>query len=268
MRPHLGASSARSGVTRQTLTATVAPSATLALLPDFLTCFRCVKVRKIVPLLVPDSKLFFSVSFSHKSGADYEQSQEIRMLRGGNLVLVDWYTSGRMGRGESWVFHRLSSNTRVYMDGQLLLWEPLLLEGGKDEGATCSKPSSASASSSSSRLTALATRMGSYHCFCLLVLIGPRLADLIQQVSRSQGRPTFQAWERGAAGPAEHRAQSLGDSACVSSLCHLIDGTQGKKGQGLALKIAGKATEDVRQLLKSFLAPLASVVGTEPYSGM
>ncbi|EKU21186.1 urease accessory protein, partial [Nannochloropsis gaditana CCMP526] len=84
MSPLLGASSATSGVTRQTLTATVAPSATLALLPDFLTCFR---------------------------GADYEQSQEIRMLRGGNLVLVDWYTSGRMGRGESWAFRRLSSNT-------------------------------------------------------------------------------------------------------------------------------------------------------------
>jgi urease accessory protein UreH len=31
----------------------------------------------------------------HARGADYQQMQSIELERGANLVLVDWFTSGR-----------------------------------------------------------------------------------------------------------------------------------------------------------------------------
>ena len=61
--------------TLQSFRATVAAGATLALLPDPYTCFR---------------------------GADYRQLQAVEVERGGSLVLVDWFTSGRcvVGRAD------------------------------------------------------------------------------------------------------------------------------------------------------------------------
>lgn len=180
------------------------------------------------------------------------------MARGGNLVLVDWYTSGRMGRGESWAFERLASETRIYLGEELLLWEPLVLQGDDDD---------------------VAARMGPYECFCLVVLVGPRLTEVVQQISETQGRPTFLSLnKKGGGGMAalqqqqqqqrQKQAAAGEPPACVSSLCRLLEGGQGGVGPGLVLKIAGKATEDVRELLRSLLEPLESVVGSKPYSSM
>lgn len=36
----------------------------------------------------------FDSAFNN-SGADYQQLQAVDVQRGGNLVLVDWFTSGR-----------------------------------------------------------------------------------------------------------------------------------------------------------------------------
>jgi len=188
------------------------------------------------------------------------------MARGGNLILVDWYTSGRMGRGESWAFERLASETRIYLGEELLLWEPLVLQGDDDDEAASASLSSLS----------LAARMGPYACFCLVVLVGPRLTEVVQQIAETQGRPTFRSLNKGGGMAAVQQQQqqrqkqaAAGEPpACVSSLCRLLEGSQGGVGPGLVLKIAGKATEDVRELLRSLLEPLESVVGSKPYSSM
>jgi urease accessory protein UreH len=173
-----------------------------------------------------------------------------------------------MGRGESWAFERLASETRVYLGEELLLWEPLVLQGDDDDEA-------ASSSAASSPSLSLAARMGPYECFCLVVLVGPRLTEVVQQIADTQGRPTFLSLNKGggmAAAQQQQQRQKQGAAgeppACVSSLCRLLEGSQGGVGPGLVLKIAGKATENVRELLRSLLEPLESVVGSKPYSGM
>lgn len=190
------------------------------------------------------------------------------------MVLVDWYTSGRMGRGESWAFERLASETKIFVDDELLLWEPLVLQGDIDDDGDGNGRSTASSLS-------LAARMGPYECFCLVVLVGPRLTELVQQIADTQGRPTFRSLNNnnnnggGMAAAQQQRQQQPKQAAAagepparVSSLCRLLEGSQGGVGPGLVLKIAGKVTEDVRELLRALLEPLEGIVGSKPYSGM
>ena len=174
-----------------------------------------------------------------------------------------------MGRGESWAFERLASETRIYLEDELLLWEPLELQG--DDGDV-----SVSAATAASSSLSLAARMGPYECFCLVVLVGPRIAEVVKQIAETQGRPTFLSLNKGEgkAAPQQQQQQRQRQAAaglppaCVSSLCRLLEGSQGGFGPGLVLKIAGRATEDVRELLRSLLEPLESVLGSKPYSSM
>ena len=89
---------------RQLLRASVADGGLLVLAPDPLTCF---------------------------AQARYEQSQSIRLHGSGSLVLVDWLTSGRRARGESWAMSRYCSRLQVHRDGELVLADALLLDPPK-----------------------------------------------------------------------------------------------------------------------------------------
>lgn len=174
-----------------------------------------------------------------------------------------------MGRGESWAFARLAAETRISFGGRLLLWEPLLLDN-TDEGEQKGGD------------TGVRQRMAGCECFCLLVLLGPRVEPAIQAVNRTQGRPTFQ--QRVATSSRSSSNSTRGDNAqhaatstevgqrCITSLCRLWDSDDapGKDGapaigNALALKVAGKTTEDVYAMLASLLAPLEGVVGCRPY---
>ncbi|EGS18686.1 putative nickel ion binding protein [Thermochaetoides thermophila DSM 1495] len=87
-------------VTRQTLTAEIASSAALCLLPDPVQPFE---------------------------GSVYEQLQVFKVARGGSLCLLDWVTQGRAARGEHWSFVRWTGKNEVWMvdgdgsDGERLL---------------------------------------------------------------------------------------------------------------------------------------------------
>ena len=72
----------------QSLHVTVGSSGTMALLPQPLTCFK---------------------------GAHFTQRQEFHLAADGSssLVVVDWVTSGRMGRGEKWEFRYLCQRNEV-----------------------------------------------------------------------------------------------------------------------------------------------------------
>lgn len=168
-----------------------------------------------------------------------------------------------MGRGESWAFARLAAETRVTLGGRLLLWEPLVLDNTTNEGAAEGQGGGG-----------VGERMGGFECFALLVLAGPRAAPAIEAVSRTQGRPTFQQRVAGkaavgAAGAGAGTGAGAGER-CITSLCRLLGADDGADGVGggeaLALKVAGRATEDVAVLLAALLAPLEAVVGARPYS--
>lgn len=86
---------------RQSLSAVVAPGATLVITPDPITCF---------------------------ADALFEQKQRFDLESGANLVLLDWQTCGRRARGERWAFQRFHSKTDIYYNNDLILVDSLLLD--------------------------------------------------------------------------------------------------------------------------------------------
>ncbi|CAL1290804.1 unnamed protein product [Larinioides sclopetarius] len=66
--------------------------ALLCLLPDPLVCFK---------------------------KASYNQSQKFHLAPDANLVLLDWFTSGRYMKGERWAFSKLKTVSSVFIDGKL-----------------------------------------------------------------------------------------------------------------------------------------------------
>lgn len=119
-------------------------------------------------VLAPDPTICFSE-------AVYEQNQRIDIDAGGTLVVVDWVTSGRRECGEQWAFRRYSSRLDVFLAGERVLTEALLLD-----------PLYGS--------VAAPLRMGRFHCFAVVVTIGERLADvsrrLIEEVAAKSFVPT------------------------------------------------------------------------------
>jgi urease accessory protein len=69
----------------------------LAILPDPVTCF---------------------------STARYSQKQVFRVLLDSNLVIVDWFTSGRHESGEKWDFDLYKSTNNIFFDDN----QPLFLD--------------------------------------------------------------------------------------------------------------------------------------------
>ena len=119
----------RSGATcLQTLNATVEDKALFVVAPDPVTCF---------------------------AGARYEQRQIIRLAPSATLVYVDWLTSGRRARGESWAFSQYRTRLDVYRDGQRLLTDALLLD---PKDGPLDSP----------------FRMGRFHCCAVVVVDGPQ----------------------------------------------------------------------------------------------
>jgi urease accessory protein len=92
------------------------------------------------------------------AGSTYEQRQEFYLQPGANLVLLDWFCSGRAARRERWSFTRLRSRNEVFLGQERLLLDSLLLDQahGPLDGPG---------------------RMGRFNCLALLVLAGPMVAD-------------------------------------------------------------------------------------------
>ena len=85
----------------QSLHTTVAEGATLAVLPDPVTCY---------------------------DDADYTQDQRFDLQGDASLVLLDAFTAGRAARGERWGFHRYRSRNIVTLDGEEIVFDHVLLD--------------------------------------------------------------------------------------------------------------------------------------------
>lgn len=85
--------------------------------------------------------------------SSYTQRQEFHLAAGAGLVLVDWFTSGRAARGERWAFHRFQSRNDVFVSGERIFLDSILLDSS--EGALTSPMS-----------------VGRFNCFAMLLLAG------------------------------------------------------------------------------------------------
>ena len=134
-------------VTRQTTRATIGNEALLVIAPDPITCF---------------------------AGSCYQQEQRLDLAMGGNLVLVDWLTSGRRARNERWMFTRYSSRIDIRCDGRQRFLDSVLLD--PTDGPLESP-----------------YRFGRFHCVALLVIMGPvyerESAAILEEISRQPIEP-------------------------------------------------------------------------------
>ncbi|HEY6168983.1 MAG TPA: urease accessory protein UreD [Verrucomicrobiae bacterium] len=115
-------------------------------------------------VLAPDPVQLFA-------GSGYEQRQEFHLEKRAGLVLVDWCCGGRVARGERWAFTRFHSRNEVFVRGERLLLDSLLLDPahGPLDGAH---------------------RMGRFNCLALVALIGEPVRALAAQVLEEiAGRP-------------------------------------------------------------------------------
>jgi urease accessory protein len=93
----------------------------------------------------------------------YTQRQEFHLGSGASLALVDWLTSGRAARGERWAFNRFQSRSDVFVSGERVFVESVLLSSG--QGALTAQH-----------------RAGRFNCFAILLLIGASLQDAAQRL--------------------------------------------------------------------------------------
>lgn len=117
--------------TFQRMTVKIDPNASLFLLPAPVTCFE---------------------------RASYSQRQEFHLSTASDssLLLLDWFTSGRMSRDENWAFDKYRSTNTMFVDGKKVVNDVLLLEGAD-----------------------MAQRMARYPCYCTLFIHGQPLQPLL-----------------------------------------------------------------------------------------
>ena len=102
------------------------------------------------------------------AGSSYRQRQEFHLANGAGLVLLDWFTSGRVARGERWAFDNFQSRNDAFIDGQRVFVDSILLDS--EDGAIGTQH-----------------RAGRFNCFAILLIIGQSLreaaANLAKEIS-------------------------------------------------------------------------------------
>jgi len=100
--------------------------------------------------------------------SSYSQRQEFHLASGAGLAFVDWFSAGRVARGERWEFEHLQSRNDVFIAGERAFVDSILLS--PDDGLLTSQH-----------------RAGRFNCFAVLLLVGPPVQDaakrLLQEIS-------------------------------------------------------------------------------------
>ncbi|KAM0756146.1 UreD-domain-containing protein [Meredithblackwellia eburnea MCA 4105] len=148
--------------TRQLMEVVIHPDSTLFLLPSPVTCF---------------------------SKASYSQRQSFKLSSSSSLILLDWYTSGRMshGVGEEWQFARYRSQNEVWVDGRRIARDVMLLEDESDGKGP---------------QTSYYERVEPYSCYASIIFFGPAVAPILSYLQAAfsnitqykQSRPYSLLW--------------------------------------------------------------------------
>ncbi|TFY71445.1 hypothetical protein EVG20_g1555 [Dentipellis fragilis] len=192
--------------TVQRLTAQIASGGALFLLPDPVTCFRA---------------------------ASYHQVQTFHLATNASAVLLDWVTSGRRSLGEEWVFSRYHSVNEVFVGGERIARDALLLEDEESSVKPFSKRT-------------LRDRLAPYSCYANLILYGPQIKDIIRDLDT------------------RYQVISLYRSSEPSATLWSMSSIEGNEGR--MVRVAGKETEDVKDWLRNGLTGLECIVGPRTFS--
>ena len=88
------------------------------------------------------------------ASANYRQSQEFRLANDASLVVVDWFSSGRVARGERWAFNRYESRNEIFVGDRRVALDALVLD--EADGPL-----------------AAPQRMGRMNCLATVYMLGP-----------------------------------------------------------------------------------------------
>lgn len=162
--------------------------------------------------------------------ASYNQIQRFELSATSSAIILDWLTSGRRSLGEGWAFARCYSVNEVFVEGERVVRDAMLLEEGTDVRPLLPRT--------------LAERLAPYSCYATVLLHGPLVQDVIADL-RSQY---------------EHITvfKRSGPDDLIWSMSPIAAG-------GAVVRVAGKETEDVKQWLKSGLRGVEKLVGPDVY---
>lgn len=176
--------------------------------------------------------------------SSYIQRQEFHLAPGAGLVLLDWVTSGRPACGERWTFSHFSSRNELWRYlGAVNEADARLTTG---ESATELPPTEECIFLDSLCLDAaegpLASthRTGRFNCFAMFLLIGELLQDLAVRLLETVGHL-----------PVKSRGSLLISASPVRD--------------GAVLRLAGEGVGEVEKYLRAQLAPLAGLLGEDPW---
>jgi urease accessory protein len=88
----------------------------------------------------------------------YSQHQIFGLAPSANLILLDWYTSGRHARGERWQASAFESRNEIFVDGKRAALDAIRIS-----------PTSPSL-------------FGNYDCFATLFFVGPALVETAKEI--------------------------------------------------------------------------------------
>ncbi|KAI9274644.1 UreD urease accessory protein-domain-containing protein [Phascolomyces articulosus] len=130
------------------------------------------------------------------------------------LVLLDWFTSGRLTRGEKWEFKHYSSKIDVKLKNKLVLRDHMVLDDDNKTNPLDHK-------------TSYADQLAPYTCFATLVIVGMEksiqtIEALAEERLMTTTKPRDMLW----------------------SVSHFL------KGKGVLVRVAGMNTEQVRDFVK------------------
>ncbi|KAG2186591.1 hypothetical protein INT44_002815 [Umbelopsis vinacea] len=196
----------------QTIDAFVSPTSMLLLLPDPVTSFK--------------HSIYTSYQKFHLTSDGTSTSQ---------LVLLDWFTSGRIARGEKWHFKKYASKIDIRLDGRLLIRDNLVLEDENKEWMP---------------ISSFASRLHPHTCFATLIMIAPGQNELSHVVQHC-----VEAFDRLSIGQVKAPKDLIWS---LSRLRHVEN--------GVMVRVAGTTTEMVKNFLKNeALANLDTVIGHGMY---
>ncbi|XP_058096389.1 urease accessory protein D isoform X2 [Magnolia sinica] len=187
-------------------------------------------------VIIPDPVTCFST-------ARYSQKQIFRVASDSSLVIVDWLTSGRHESGEKWDFELYKSTNNIFLDGnEPLFLDSVLLEQGSS--------------------TSIADRMQDYQVIAMVILVGPKLKHVQNQVQEDVKKMMTKRFYAPAS-PCGTKIESeygLPKPALIAS-CSVF----GPKDLGVVVRISAVTTESVYEFLRHHLASMESLLGASPY---
>jgi urease accessory protein len=99
------------------------------------------------------------------TSSSYVQRQTFQLGASAGLVLVDWFTSGRAARGERWAFDHFQSRNEVFVAGQRVFLDSILLNAANG-------------------FTGSSHQAGRFNCFATLLLLGAPLKEFAEKLTQ------------------------------------------------------------------------------------